>query len=345
MFDSIASGCTVKNLVLEGNIVNAESMGMLCAYNYGNIENCTVLGSITGTDVGGIAYENNGTIASCVSSAFVEGTGCLAGITVYYWGGELVDCQNTGNVHGLYVEADNYRSPVGGITAEAYAEIKNCSNSGNISNEDGDYGHAGGISGYTSENVIIGCVNEGMVDSGTAKAGGIVGYGYYATITGSHNSGTISGLGNGLGIFSESGGIVGSIQYDASVENCWNSGTTMARDTGGIAGQIGYMSGDSSSVKNCYNTGAVNGSSYAGGIAGHMASGGIIENCYNTGKISITGTSTYVGGISADATGVTIKNCYALNESIYNENGTGGGRIYNGVRGRRRQEILAGLRC
>lgn len=358
LFDSIASGCTVKNLVLEGNIVNAESMGMLCAYNYGNIENCTVLGSINGTDVGGIAYENNGTIASCVSSAFVEGTGCLAGITVYYWGGELVDCQNTGNVHGLYVEADNYRSPVGGITAEAYAEIKNCSNSGNISNEDGDYGHAGGISGYTSENVIIGCVNEGMVDSGTAKAGGIVGYGYYATITGSHNSGTISGLGNGLGIFSESGGIqgmaeggsisgcyntgyirrngeagmaggiVGSIQYDASVENCWNSGTTMARDTGGIAGQIGYMSGDSSSVKNCYNIGAVNGSSYAGGIAGHMASGGIIENCYNTGKISITGTSTYVGGISADATGVTIKNCYALNESIYNENGTGGGRIY-----------------
>ena len=355
LFVDIEQGCTIKNLVLEGTMTAMNSSAMLCSSNSGTIENCTILGSISGQYCAGIAYENYGTISNCVSSAAIEGSGPLAGIVVYQNGGTVTGCKNTGSIQGNYQAANTYRDPVGGIAAEGLGgTIESCSNLGAVSNSDGDYGHAGGIVGFSDTIVVTGCANEGPVSSAASPVGGIAGYSIETNISGSHNTGTISGRGRmcgsggiagtseggsislcyntgsvrGTGEGGLSGGIAGLVKSGTVIEACWNSGTMTARDAGGIAGQVGYGS-DNCTVKDCYNTGAVNGDAYVGGIAGSMKSTGSIENCYNTGNLTIRGTSftTDIGGICGTGTDAPIENCYALNESIYNENEQLGERI------------------
>ncbi|MEE1504615.1 MAG: dockerin type I repeat-containing protein, partial [Acutalibacteraceae bacterium] len=57
-------------------------------------------------------------------------------------------------------------------------------------------------------------------------------------------------------------------------------------------------------VKNCYNTGSVNGSRYVGGVVGYSIS--TINACYNEGDII---GSNEVGGVAGSNQG-TVKNCY-----------------------------------
>ena len=80
---------------------------------------------------------------------------------------------------------------------------------------------------------------------------------------------------------------------------------------GGIASGHGNYK---TTVRNCYNTGNIQGSR-AGGILG--TNGNIIENCYNTGKIS---SNQYAGGITGDGA-TEIINCYNVG------NITGDGRL------------------
>ena len=79
--------------------------------------------------------------------------------------------------------------------------------------------------------------------------------------------------------------------------------------SGGIAGSLGY----DGIVNDCFNTGAVNGSSgYAGGIVGWGSSyGGTITNCYNTGTVYSV-NSMNAGGIVGDGAYVEVTNCYYL---------------------------------
>lgn len=355
LFMEINEGCIVKNLILEGTMTNMGFDAMLCDINEGTIESCTVSGSVSGENCAGIVYQNYGTISNCVSSAAVEGNGSLAGIVVYHSKGSVTGCKNTGTIQGIAQEANTYRDPVGGIAAEALGgSVENCSNLGAVSNNDRDYAHAGGIVGFAQDVTIAGCANEGPVSSNVSPAGGIIGYSINADVSGSHNTGTISsqgklcgsggitgtaeggsisrcyntGMARGTGEGGQAGGIAATIRSESSIEACWNAGTMTARDAGGIAGQVGYGS-DNCTVKDCYNTGAVNGGAYVGGIAGSLKSTGSIENCYNTGNLKISGTTatTDIGGICGNGTSAPIKNCYALNESIYNENSTSGERI------------------
>ena len=73
---------------------------------------------------------------------------------------------------------------------------------------------------------------------------------------------------------------------------------------------MGYNSGP---VKNCYNTGSVNGSIEAGGVVG-LNSGGNVENCYNIGEVS----GRYVGGVvglnSSGDSSASVTNCYNTGE-------------------------------
>ena len=96
-----------------------------------------------------------------------------------------------------------------------------------------------------------------------------------------------------------------------------------------IGGVVGYALGNSLSITNCYNTGTVSGSSsYVGGVVGDTSSV-TITNCYNTGSVSGGSNVGGVVGSSSNTNGGTIINCYNTGAV----SGSGGGTYVGGVLG------------
>ena len=97
------------------------------------------------------------------------------------------------------------------------------------------------------------------------------------------------------------GGICGS--NEGTIEGCYNTGYIEA--TSDVAGGIcGFNNDANAKIKNCYNTGTLDGD-FSGGICGANMNGSISE-CYNAGKVSSRST---VGSICGMNRG-TIANCY-----------------------------------
>lgn len=97
--------------------------------------------------------------------------------------------------------------------------------------------------------------------------------------------GSVSGTG-------EAGGIAGQAD-NASFTNCGSEVSVSGKETGGIVGRQ-HSWGSPIAITGCYNTGAVNGTSRAGGILGYVNSGAAISDCYNNGPV--TGSSN-AGGL------------------------------------------------
>ena len=93
LFGYIGSGGTVKNVKLENVQITSDNqyanVGGVAGYSRGNIENCSVSGSVSGnrnsdgTDncVGGVVGQQfDGSITGCSSSTIVEGMGGVGGV-------------------------------------------------------------------------------------------------------------------------------------------------------------------------------------------------------------------------------------------------------------------------
>ena len=79
-----------------------------------------------------------------------------------------------------------------------------------------------------------------------------------------------------------------------------------------IGGVAGYIYGNGARISGCYVTGAISGSHYVGGIAGHLDYSVSISNCYTA--CSVVGNSNInggIGGIAGINSSSTISNCYA----------------------------------
>ena len=83
-------------------------------------------------------------------------------------------------------------------------------------------------------------------------------------------------------------------------------------------GLVGYIA--SSTISNCYNTGAVSATSssysyaYSGGLVGYASSSLTIENCFSSGNVTATGTTKYRGciaGYLSVTSGSTITNVFS----------------------------------
>ena len=106
------------------------------------------------------------------------------------------------------------------------------------------------------------------------------------------------------------GGVVGQINDNSSIENCYVTGKVEgAMNVGGVAGTA---FGDVS-VKFSHASGEVRGTTYVGGVVGRVTRGPSLENCYVTSMVSGTGDS--VGGVAGNLgdalSGSSLKNCYA----------------------------------
>ena len=149
---------TVKNVVLtEINITSGTFVGGVAGWSFGgNIENCSVSGSVSGSDVGGVVgYQQGGSITGCSSSATVKGTqraGGVAGATNS--GATLTACYATGDV--------------------------------TVENDGTNNSHAGGVVGYNGGGTLTACYATGSVTgsgSGTIYVGGVTGSNNFGILT------------------------------------------------------------------------------------------------------------------------------------------------------------------
>ena len=177
--------------------------------------------------------------------------------------------------------------------------------------------NVGGLVGYiqtsSSGNICIinNCYVEGEI-SGWGNLGGLVGSGKSATITDSYTSCSIEGTNTSFSL----GGIVGSIEEDFIIENCYTLGNISGGyNLGGIVGE-GYNATITDSYTSCYIEGSSNSSDNLGGIAGTIGEDFTIENCYAIGNISAMGIlgANNIGGIVGLNINSTMSNCYSTGD-------------------------------
>lgn len=107
LFGRIGSGGKVMNVKLEGVQIESDNemsaVGGVAGYSYGNIENCSVSGSVIGRGknsiVGGVVgYQWDGSITGCSSSATVNAGNVAGGVAGSTQSATLTGCYATGDV-------------------------------------------------------------------------------------------------------------------------------------------------------------------------------------------------------------------------------------------------------
>ena len=264
-----ASFATTFTGTLDGNGHTVTVSAPLFADLAGTVKNLTVKGAID-TSAEAVFV---GAVAGKVSGAStVENVKNEASVKGYVTAGTGVPKEGSAN---------GYKPGAGGIVGGALADItiKNCVNTGAVNGA-----CVGGMLGIVDGKVktrITSCVNTGAIT----------------------NVGVTGTVGDG---YNSIGGILGCINagIDVVIEDCVNSGAVKAsfkHATGGIVGgawkspKENYGIKDAVTVKNCVNTGKIDGGWQTGGICGWMRVNLLIENCTNKGDVA--SNESYSGGI------------------------------------------------
>ena len=148
----------VKNVVMEGIQITSNHMfgctGGVVGYSWGTIENCSVSGSVSGTDcVGGVVgSQKAGSIIGCSTSATVKGTHYVGGVAGEKWG-SMTACYATGNVTlEIASQKNNFGGGVVGLNGGS--RVLACYATGNVTSTGSSTGnvHIGGLFGdsYTT---------------------------------------------------------------------------------------------------------------------------------------------------------------------------------------------------
>ena len=190
LFGRIGSDGKVKNVVLEGVQITSDNSsgyaGGVAGNSWGNIENCSVSGSVSGTTFAGgvVGSQIGGSITGCNSSATVKGeayVGGIAGETNY--GASLTGCYATGDVTLEIAPTENISG--GGVVGfNGGSSILACYAIGNVTSTGSSTGsvYIGGLLGknYTA---VTACYwknnqeqgigyNQGGTDVEATKVGG-----------------------------------------------------------------------------------------------------------------------------------------------------------------------------
>ena len=158
LFGYLNRAGTVKNVVMEGIQITSNHMfgctGGVVGYSWGTIENCSVSGSVSGTDcVGGVVgSQKAGSIIGSSSSATVKGTHYVGGVAGEKWG-SMTACYATGNVTlEIASQKNNFGGGVVGLNGGS--RVLACYATGNVTSTGSSTGnvHIGGLFGdsYTT---------------------------------------------------------------------------------------------------------------------------------------------------------------------------------------------------
>ncbi len=204
MFGYVGEGSSIKNLGLIDSYINGnEYVGGVVGRNFGTVENCYNMGSVSGDQcVGGVIGINFNTVSGCYNTGKVYGTKFISGVTGWSNEGTIENCYNTGSVSG--------DKCIGGVAAYSGGNVKKSYNTGYIKG----YERVGGLVGENnSYGIIENCYNAGAVE-GNLDVGGIAGWMHTNQIKNCYNTGNIN-----CGDMDRQGGIIGNGTYMG--DNCF----------------------------------------------------------------------------------------------------------------------------
>ena len=159
------------------------------------------------------------------------------------------------------------------------------------------WSYVGGFAGTVKNADFLRCVNNGTVTTDGDYVSGFAAKSETTTYTSCVNNGAITGR-------TKIGGFGGAVKSTKTVDS-YNTGTIGLaaynggnQGIGGLFGEIGY----GSTLTRCYNTGAVTGDCYVGGLVGSVGSGSdaangpsYIVDSYNSGSITGHSDKNYCG--------------------------------------------------
>ena len=200
---------------------------------------------------------------------------------------------------------ENYRNSYaysGGLVGGAeYVSFTNITTNVTITAKKGSapypWSYVGGFAGIVKNADFLRCVNNGAVTTDGDYVSGFAAKSETTTYTSCVNNGAITGR-------TKIGGFGASVKSTKAVDSCNTGAIGLAayngsnQGIGGLFGEIGY----GSTLTRCYNTGAVTGDCYVGGLVGSVGSGSdaangpsYIVDSYNSGSITGHSDKNYCG--------------------------------------------------
>ena len=186
LFGRIGSGGTVKNVTLKEVKIESNNdmsaVGGVAGWSYGNIEYCSVSGSVSSNSTAGgvVGYQSDGAITGCNSSATVKGmvrAGGVAGATNS--GASLTGCYATGSVS---VENNTTSAAyAGGVVGSngASSTLTACYATGSVTGSGSGTVYVGGVTGTNDCGTLTACYHAKETVSGPGGAtGGVTGRNY-----------------------------------------------------------------------------------------------------------------------------------------------------------------------
>ena len=183
LFGRIGSGGTVKNVTLKEVKIESNNdmsaVGGVAGWSYGNIEYCSVSGSVSSNSTAGgvVGYQSDGAITGCNSSATVKGmvrAGGVAGATNS--GASLTGCYATGSVS---VENNTTSAAyAGGVVGSngASSTLTACYATGSVTGSGSGTVYVGGVTGTNDCGTLTACYHAKETVSGPGGAtGGVAG--------------------------------------------------------------------------------------------------------------------------------------------------------------------------
>ena len=194
LFGCIGSGGTVKDVTLEGVQItttrNVGAVGGVAGYSYGNIENCSVSGSVSGSGMNGFAggvvgYQSGSFLTGCSSSATVNAgniAGGVAGLTDS--GATLTACYATGDVTLESINSGG--NFVGGVVgSNTSCTLKACYAWGSVTGSGSGTIYVGGVTGSNNLGILTACYHaKGDVSGPTGTTGGVAGRNFKGSMSG-----------------------------------------------------------------------------------------------------------------------------------------------------------------
>ena len=188
----------------------------LFSVNSGKIANVGIFDSYfygqpyKGWQVGGVcgSNTNQGAITNCYNTGIVRGSETVGGVCGSNYG-IITNCSNKGNVG----EDDE---SVGGVCGSNYGTITNCNNAGIVSGKM----YVGGVCGKNSNGgTVINCNNTGEVRGTSQYIGGLSGDNDSSSITNCNNTGEVKATGKFVG------GLSGGNYNNGTITNCYYDST------------------------------------------------------------------------------------------------------------------------
>lgn len=243
LFGYIDKDGTVKNVVLKDVQIESDNqygrVGGVAGNSDGNIENCSVSGSVSSrcTAGGVVGQQFGGSITLCGSSATVKGTGEVGGVAGKTDNSAtLTACYATGNV--TFERASTINTFAGGVVGSNFSStLIACYATGSVTGTGTGTGsiYVGGVTGDNFASTLTACYHaKGTVSGPDGATGGVTGRNFKDSML---DGGIITACywqnnqAQGIG-FNQAGTTDGTTQVDGDWTEAMNAMNTALQSAG-----------------------------------------------------------------------------------------------------------------